>query len=158
MMLQVRNCKLSLLLGRVGVGLLLVSALSLASCKDKEQPVNPYIDPGTTENPNWAITVENDMSASMTAIVKVSFTDKQGTMAAFMGDACCDVTADSAYINGLYYLYITPATEAGGDVQLKFYSPDLKRIFVAKETFPFRNDSQLGSFAEPYTPTWSEAK
>ena len=50
--------------------------------------------------------------------------------------------------------YITPATEAGGEVQLKFYSPDLKRIFVAKETFTFRNDAQLGSVSEPYTPEW----
>ena len=130
---------------------MLCAVCSLTGCQNQEQPVNPYITPGTTENPNWVLTVENDMSASMTAIAKVSFTEKQGTLAAFMGDACCGV-AD--YIDGLYWLYITPATEAGGEVQLKFYSPDLKRIFVAKETFTFRNDAQLGSVSEPYMPEW----
>ena len=134
---------------------MLCAVCSLTGCQNQEQPVNPYITPGTTENPNWVITVENDMSASMTSIAKVSFTEKQGTLAAFMGNDCCGV---AEYIDGLYWLYITPATEAGGEVQLKFYSPDLKRIFVAKETFTFRNDAQLGSVSEPYTPEWKVAE
>ena len=146
MMSEVKKCKLLSLL-------LLVAATSLliTSCQKNNDPEDPYVTPGKTENPNWVVTVENDMTASMTAIAKVSFTEKQGTLAAFMGDACCGV-AD--YIDGLYWLYITPATEAGGEVQLKFYSPDLKRIFVAKETFTFRNDAQLGSVSEPYMPEW----
>ena len=43
-------------------------------------------------------------------------------------------------------------------MQLRFYSPDLKRIFVAKEVFPFHNDTQLGSITEPYTPEWTVAE
>lgn len=49
------------------------------------------------------------------------------------------------------------ATDAGWDVQLKFYSPSLKRIFNASTTFAFSNDTQLGSIAEPYTPSWNAA-
>lgn len=139
----------------LAVALLTVLTVFFAGCKkDKEsEPVNPYVDPGTTENPNW-VTGENNMTASMTAIVKVSFAQNEGTLAAFMGDKCCGIATYKADY-GLYWLYISPATEAGGDVQLRFYSPDLKRIFVAKEVFPFRNDTQLGSITEPYTPEWT---
>ena len=126
--------------------------LALCSCVDEK---DPFVDPGNTENPNWVITVENNMTASMTAIVKVSFTEKEGTLAAFMGNECCGI---AEFIDGLYWLYITPASEDGGAVQLRFYSPDLKRIFDAKETFNFANDSHLGTVADPYTPKWEVAK
>ena len=141
--------------------------LLMAGCKSKEEPADPtpeqpktedpFVTPGNTENPNWVLTVENDMTSSMTAIVKVSFAKSAGTLAAFMGNECCGVANYKAE-DDLYWLYISPATEAGGDVQLRFYSPELKRIFQAKATFPFRNDDHLGSVAEPYTPEWEVAK
>ena len=129
--------------------------LLAAGCKDKkEEPVDPYVTPGTTENPNWVITVDTgDLTASMTALVNVSFTSQPGALAAFMGNDCCGVAEYKTEL-GLYWLYISPATAAGGDVQLRFYSPDLKRIFDATSTFPYRNDTQLGTVAEPYTPEW----
>ena len=147
MMLQERNFS----------KIILCAVLLLAAgCKDKEQPVNPYVDPGTTENPGWVINVENNMTASMTAIVKVSFAQNEGTLAAFIGEDCCGIAEYKADY-GLYWLYLSPAAETGGDVQLRFYSPDLKRIFDAASTFPFSNDTQLGSIAEPYTPEWTVA-
>lgn len=129
--------------------------LLTAGCKENQQPVDPYVTPGTTENPNWVVTIDNDMTASMTTIVKVSFTQKEGTLAAFIGNDCCGVAEfNSEY--GLYWLYISsPATEGSGAVQLRFYSPELKRIFDATTTFPFSNDSHLGSVSEPYTPSWT---
>ncbi len=149
MMSQVRNCKLSLLLGRVGVGLLFLVALT--GCEN-----DPFVNPGSTENPNWVVTVDNDMTASLTAIVKVSFTDSVGTLAGFMGDDCCGIAEYKAEA-GLYWLYLSPAEGTDGNVQLRFYSPELKRIFVATETIPFRNDVILGAVADPYTPTWKVA-
>ena len=146
MMSQVRNCKILVLCSFILV--------ALVGCKDKGQPVNPYVDPGTTENPNWTLSGDNDLSASMTAIVKVSFTQSAGTLAAFIGNDCCGLANFNAEL-GLYWLYISPATEAGGNVQLRFYSPDLKRIFVATSTFPFSNDAQLGSVSNPHTPDWN---
>lgn len=148
MMLQERN------LSKIFLCAVLLLA---AGCKDKEQPVNPYVDPGTTENPHWEVTIENDITASMTAIVKVSFAQSEGSLAAFIGNDCCGIGDYNADL-GLYWLYISPATEQGGNVQLRFYSPDLKRIFYATSTFPFRNDTQPGTVAEPYTPEWGIAK
>lgn len=148
-MLQVRN------LSKIILCTLLLLA---AGCKDKEQPVNPFVDPGTIENPDWVLTVDTtDLTVSMTAVVKVSFAQSEGSLAAFMGNDCCGIADYNADL-GLYWLYISPATEQGGNVQLRFYSPDLKRIFGATSTFPFRNDTQLGTVAEPYTPEWEVTK
>ena len=144
MMLQVRN-----------YSLIVLCAVLFASCEQKD----PYVTPGNVEDPQWKITVDTtDMTASMTAIVKVSFTGKQGTLAAFMGDDCGGI-AD--YIDGLYYLYISPSANGGSvlaNVQLRFYSPDLKRVFVSKQTFPFVNDGNQGSVSAPFTPEWEVAK
>ena len=133
--------------------IILAVLLIAAGCKNTD----PFVDPGDTPNPNWKLTVENDMTSSMTVIVKVSFAEQAGTLAAFIGDDCCAVTTSVDFVDGLYYLYISPSAQ-GEDVQLKFYSPNLKRIFEAKETFPFVNDGRLGSPSAPYTPTWTVAK
>ena len=165
MMSQERNCNQSVspkdglsvkrsvrLLATVGLTAL---AVFFAGCKDKdkEELVNPYVTPGVTDNPDWKVTGNNNLSVSMTAVVNVSFTDKQGILAAFIGNNCCGI-AEYKPENGLYWLYISPVTEEGGNVQLRFYSPDLKRIFDASSTFPFRNDAHYGTVADPYTPIW----
>jgi len=139
----------------IGLAALAVSAFALTGCKGKEEPVDPFVNPGTTENPNWVVTVENDMTASMTAIVKVSFAQSEGTLAAFMGEDCCGIAEYNADL-GLYWLYISPAN-ANAKVVLRFYSPELKRVFDATETFSFRNDAILGSITDPYTPEWTVA-
>ena len=143
MMLLVKNFKV--------LALCSLFLVALMGCEGGD----PFTTQGKTENPNWALTVENDMTASMTAIVKVSFTTNEGTLAAFMGNECCGV---AEYIDGLYWLYLSPATQEGGEVQLRFYSPDLKRIFDAIGTFPYRNDTQLGTVSEPHTPVWKAAE
>ena len=129
--------------------IILAVLLLAAGCKNSD----PFVDPGDTPDPHWEVTIENNMTASMTGVVRVSFASNEGTLAAFMGNDCCGV-AD--YIDGLYHLYLSPANETT-DVQLRFYSPDLKRIFVATEPIPFRNDANLGSISEPYTPSWKAA-
>ena len=154
MISQVRNCNL---LRALSVCILCAVFCTLTGCKDKNnEPVDPTV-PGTTENPNWAVTVDNDMTSSMTAVVKVSFASQSGTLAAFIGNDCCAIATYDADLK-LYWLYISPASEQGGNVQLRFYSPDEKRIFDATSTFPFRNDTQLGTVASPHTPSWTVAK
>ena len=155
MMSQVRNSNRSF---RWLVLVLTVLCTVLSGCKKPEEPVDPFVVPGNTENPNWVLTVENDMTNSMTVIVKVSFTDQPGSLAAFIGNECCGIGSYNAEV-GLYWLFISPAPEPGGNVQLRFYSPDLKRIFDAKETFPFRNDdTEYGSISAPFTPSWIVAE
>ena len=55
---------------------------TLTGCENPD----PYVNPGDTPNPHWVITVENDMTSSMTVIVKVSFAEQAGTLAAFVND------------------------------------------------------------------------
>lgn len=149
MMSQVKN---SNLLRALSVCILCSVFSILTSCEQKDS----YVTPGNVEDPQWKITVDTtDMTASMTAIVKVSFTDKQGTLAAFMGDDCGGI---AHYIDGLYYLYISPSANSNANVQLRFYSSDLKRVFVSKQTFPFVNDGNQGSVSAPFTPEWEVAK
>ena len=145
------------------VSLLTALAVFFTACKGKEQPVAPYLTPGSTENPNWGVSGDNDLTASMTAIVKISFTDQPGILAAFIGNDCFGI-AEYKEEYGLYWLYIAPATKEGmnyqspiTNVQLKFYSPNLKRIFVATSTLPFVNDTNHGTIAAPYTPSWTVA-
>ena len=132
--------------------LFLFALLLLFAACDKD----PFSTEGKVEDPKWTVTVDNDMTSSMTAIVQVSFAENQGTLAAFVGDACCGV---AEYVEGRYFLYIIgPQSENPVDISIRFYSPDLKRIFVAKETIPFVNDSSLGSVSEPLTFEWEVAK
>jgi hypothetical protein len=131
-----------------GYWLMAALLVVLVSCEKKD----PSVNPGDTPDPQWKITVDTtDMTSSMTAIIQVSFTQSEGTLAAFMGDDCCGI---AKHLENLYWLYISPSATSNV-VQLKFYSPELKRIFVAKETFPFVNDGHLGSVSAPYTPTWN---
>ena len=141
-MLQVKNFKI--------LALCALFLVALTSCKE-----DPFTKKGKTEDPHWAVTVENNMTTSMTAIVQVAFAQQSGTLAAFIGADCCGI---AEYVEGLYFLYITPPSEEGGKVQLRFYDPALMRIFKAKETFTFVNDSHIGSVSEPFTTGWEVDK
>lgn len=145
-MSQVRNYRLM----AKGYWLMALCSFLLIGCENAD----PFVNPGKVENPNWEETVENNISSSMTVIVKVSFTEQEGVLAVFMGDVCCEV---GTYIDGLYHLYITPATEEGGEVQIRFYSPELKRVFVAKEPLIYHNNDHIGTISAPYTPEWQVA-
>ena len=142
------------------ISLLFFFLLLPTGCKN-----DPFSTKGNVENPQWVVTVDNNMTASMTATVKVSIGNEPGTLAAFIGYQCCGIAKPtpitgnlSPVTDYLYFLYISPATEEGGEIQLKYYSPDLKRIFDATGTFPFRNDTHLGTVPEPYTPNWKLAE
>ena len=158
----VRNCKLLLLS---------ILLLSVAGCK---KGVNePQTIHGNQPRPSWVVTDESNLQSSVTATIKVTTLNGQAIddtmvgaddlLAAFIGEECVGIMGNeccgvATYIDGLYHLYISPATEAGGEVQLRFYSPDLKRIFEATETIPYSNDTNKGTIADPYTPEWTVAK
>ena len=157
MMLQARNCKVLFL-----CALLLLAA----GCKDKPKEPDSII--GTTERPAWTNPEDYDMSSSMTAIVQVdmslTYTAEQlaaanyaqtanDLLAAFSGDQCLGVAEQ---VDGLFFLYIT-TPEEGDNVTIKHYSSVLKNIFT-DQPVPFRNDTQLGTVGEPYSPEWTVVK
>lgn len=126
--------------------------MMLSGCKEKNQPVSPSPSTaGGVSDPQWVVTVDNDMSSSMTAVVRVTIDDKDGTLAAFIGDDCCGVA--TALENGLYMLYISPS-ESGNTIRFQFYSPAQKHIYASNETLTYTTDGHEGTFAQPYTPTW----
>ena len=154
-MLQVKNSNRWL---AIGLTALAVSIFAFTGCEP-----DPMVNPDDTPDPNWALTVENDMTSSMTAVVKVFFASQPGTLAAFIGNDCCGIAEYKAEY-GLYWLYISPTKAMTNDqsqttnVVLRFYSPDLKRIFVAKDTFQYTNNGCLGSPSAPYPPEWTVDK
>ena len=140
--------------------------LFLASACTSEEPDSIA---GNTQKPAWAVPENYDMTASMTAIVKVDLAlsypeqvvnlpdslrrvNTNDLLAAFDGNNCVGV---AELVDNLFFLYITaPASEDESSLTLKYYSANLKNIFLAKDPITFRNDTQLGSVAEPYTPTF----
>ena len=150
---------------------LALCALTLCTffgCKGKENKPESII--GTTEKPTWTAPANNDMTSSMTAVVKVDlaagYTAEQlsaanyqvsedDIVAAFSGDECLGIAGPLSLRDGqgeVFFLYICAPTN-DGKVTLRYYSAALKNIFIS-EPFAFVNDTQLGSVAEPYTPTF----
>ena len=161
MILQAKNFKVFALCSLFLVG--------LTACKGngKNEPSTLISD---KEKPSWTAPVDDyDMSSSMTATVKVDLTinypklikdaersiGEGDLLAAFAGNKCIGVTTPQ---EGLFFLYITPPAEADAVITLHYYSSILKNLFVAEETFTFANDTQLGSYTEPYTPTFVVAQ
>ena len=165
----------------LAVSLLTVLTVFIAGCKNQQKPDEPAIDTsliGNVDAPSWQSPEEYDMTTSMTAVIKVDFsqsftaeqlagikdkmTDGQiahqgDLLAAFSGDNCLGVDTLGADQSKLFFLFMTAGNSGATDVQLRYYSTQLKNVFVSKTSFPFSNDEHLGSVAAPHTPTWAIA-
>lgn len=183
-MLQVKNSNspkswLTLL----AVALLTVLTVSFSGCQDNNNPqdLTPFESlVGSVETPAWQSPEDYDMTASMTAIVRVdisqSFTARQlaevkkklGTdqvinegdlLAAFSGETCLGVDTIKVGQTDLFFLFMAGSNDVTAkDIQLRYYSTLLKNILIANQSFAFSNDGHIGSVKEPYTPTWAIAK
>ena len=144
--------------------MILCALLLAAGCTSEE----PDAITGDVAKPAWADPTSYDMTASMTAIMdinlsysfpaqvanlKTPLTKDEDLLAAFDGETCLGV---AKLVDGLFFLYITAPVSGeeseSAPITLKYYSKDLSNIFVGTEKITFRNDTQLGSIAEPYTP------
>ena len=163
MMSQVKNCNPSslrpLVLCTLSLCTLLCSLL-LPGCKDKE----PETFVNDVSAPAWVTSDNYDYTSSMTAVVKVDLKaqypekaadfliDSKDQIGAFSGDTCLGIASPQS---GVFFLYIA-GTE--GEISLRYYSAYYKNLFEAKDAFTFQNDANLGTVAEPFTPTWTVAK
>ena len=157
MTLPVRNSNRSY---RLFIAGLTVLALFFSGCKDKEEVESLISDQPT---PTWAVAANYDMTASMSAIVKVDLsltypkqiTDPEQSiaqndlLAAFAGDQCVGVTSP---VNGLFFLYIVGNAADQTELTLQYYSAILKNTFIAKQTLTFKNDAQEGTVNNPIVP------
>ena len=161
---------------KIGQIAMCAAVLLLAvGCKDKKD--DPQVPEQETESivgnvskPAWTVTDDYDMTASMTAIVKVDMTslysDEQlseakyelsdeDLLAAFSGDSCLGM---AEWIDGVGHIYIGNTNAGVQSVQLKYYSTVLKNIFADTELIPFVVDENKGTVSQPYTPSWALAK
>lgn len=145
---------------------LVMSVLTFTSCdKNKGKGLDPETLAGNVEKPTWvADTVSYDYSSSMTAVIKVDLLASYPVMAkdfqlndndllsAFSGETCVGV---AKCVNGLFYLFVAGKE---GPVTLRFYSGYYKNLFEAKDAFTFQNDAILGTYTEPFKPTFLVVK
>ena len=150
--------------------------LLAAGCKtDEPTPPAPETFNSDVAAPTWAAPEVNDMTSSMTAVVKVDlkaqYPDKAADfalseddrLAAFIADSCVGATSLK---EDLFFLYIaSPTSNSASDltsnsaaVTLRYYSAHYKNIFEAKDVFPFKNDDRLGTPDNPFVPTLVVAK
>lgn len=152
--------------------LLLAAALCFASCDDKNKPTPTPTEQdlyGNAARPTWTAIEVPDMTASMTAVIKVqklagvaipdSCVGGNDVLAAFSGETCLGIAQPQ---DGLFFLFVAGPTtndqELTANVTLRYYSAHYTNLFEAKDAFPFANDARLGTVAEPFKPTFVVAK
>ena len=144
-----------------GLIALAVSALALTSCEQNELS-SLY---GKVDKPAWTVTSNPDIATSMTAVIRVqalgdkvvadSLVTSSDVLAAFIDEQCCGI-AD--YKDGLFYLYISAKAGETKQVSLRYWSAEFTNLFEARDAFPFVNDTQKGTVAEPFTPAFVVVK
>ena len=143
------------------LGALSIIMLALfAGCKDKKQPQTLF---GNLDKPVWIAPEGNNMTSSMTALVKVDLLaqnpdlaadfvlDVNDLLGAFAGEQCIGV---APLEDGFFFVYINEPEAEDSSVTLRYYSAHYRNIFEAKNAFPYRNDDHLGTVAEPFVPAF----
>lgn len=145
-----------------------LSLCTLTGCKrDKNEP-DTFVS--NVARPSWTVPADYDYSSSMTAVVKVDLKAQYPEMAAdwqltdndliaaFIGETCLGVAQPQ---EGLFFLFVAgPNDQMVNEkmVNLKYYSAFYKNLFEVKNAFPFQNDANLGTIADPFIPTFVVAK
>lgn len=153
--------------------LALVTVLSVlfTACK-KDPSSEPQPDPqpaetlnGNQARPAWNATEDYDFTSSMTAVIRVDLAKQYADLAkdfvlqendlvsAFIGNTCVGTASPN---EGLFYLYIAGPSDQQStmNVTLRYWSSFYKNIFIAKDAFPFVNDTKKGTVANPYAPVF----
>ena len=146
--------------------MLAVVVICFAGCKKDTNA--PETFNGNVARPTWTAPGVSDITSSMTAVIKVDLkaqypetaADWQPSvndlLAAFSGETCLGVAQPQ---DGLFFLYIAaPVTGNPSSVTLRYYSAHYKNLFEAVNAFPFVNDTQQGTVAEPFKPAFVVAK
>ena len=129
-------------------------------CKDDKQPQSLA---GNVDKPVWSAPDVNNMTSSMTAVVKVDLKEQKPDLAAdfvldendllgaFAGEQCIGV---APLEDGYFFIYINEPKADDPSVTLRYYSAHYKNIFEAKNVFSFKNDERIGTVAEPFVPAF----
>ena len=138
----------------------IIMLVLFAGCKDNKQPQTLF---GNLDKPVWIAPDGNNMTSSMTALVKVDLLaqnpdlaadfvlDGNDLLGAFAGEQCIGV---APLEDGFFFVYINEPEAEDSSVTLRYYSAHYRNIFEAKNAFPYRNDDHLGTVAEPFVPAF----
>ena len=149
--------------------ILSAAAVFFTGCKSGNEPESFNSD---VARPTWTAIEVPDMTSSMTAVVKVDlkaqYPDKAADfvlndndlLAAFSGELCLGTASPQ---DGLFYLFVAGINDQAhitNDqfVSIRYYSAHYRNIFEARDAFPFRNDTHIGTVAEPFIPTFIVTK
>ena len=146
-------------------GLIAITVL-FAACDKKDDPTPEKNLYGDIARPAWTAPANPDPNVSMTAVIAVqklagvnipdSVVSANDVLAAFSGETCLGI---AKYEEGLFFLYIaSPVTGNPSSVTLRYYSAHYTNLFIAADAFPFVNDTQQGTTAEPFKPAFVVAK
>ena len=162
MMSQVRNSNRHIVGLYSVLCILSVLTVFFSGCKDQNKPESCVSDQA---RPSWTAIEVPAMSSSMTAVIKVDLKaqyptqaadfvlDDNDLLAAFSGDLCLGTATPQ---DGLFYLFVAGIND--DPVTLRYYSTHYKNLFEAVNAFPFVNDTQQGTTAEPFKPAFVVAK
>lgn len=153
--------------------LTILACMLAAGCGSDDELVFPVQPPqesiiGNMDSPAWALPDGIDMTSSMTAIVSVDLSltypsevaALSGTtvgawsvtaadqLAAFDGETCVGV---ASLVDGLFFLYVTRPSGTQ-PLCFRYYSAQLRNVFVAKDVCTFEPDACQGSVSAPLTP------
>lgn len=138
----------------------MVVLVLMTACKKKQDPETFLSDKA---RPTWTTPDKQDMTSSMTAVIKIDLKTQYPVLAsdfvlndndliaAYSGETCLGTASPK---DGLFFLYVgAPVGVTPSSVTLKYYSAYYKNIFEAKDAFPFVTDGIIGKISKPFVPT-----
>jgi hypothetical protein len=127
---------------------LIALTLTLFSSCEKEE-YNTY------ENPHWAVTSYEGLSASCTIVMDLPnnikpYQDEDDVVAAFINGECRGVSTQQ---NGLFYIIVSAAADEVANIDLKYYNVSNKYMYQVAEQIPFEINKRIGTTDDPFIPT-----
>ena len=129
--------------------IVLIIAATMMSCK-KNEAVTQY------DNPHWTLTDKDEYSVSMTAAIQLpenlnpTLTEDDQMIALIGGE----IRGVANLYEGIFYFQILASENETGKIVFRYWSGRTQYKYESEESFPFQQDTQLGTPDEPKVLTF----